>query len=81
MKLLVVMPVTNASSERLLSALRQIKTYLCTTMSQEPLNNLTLLYINAVKMDELELLKVGRQFVTGREGRLRVFGTSSDPFM
>ena len=74
MKLLVVMPATNASSERSFSALRRIKTYLRSTMSQERLNNLMQLHVNVEKMDELDLLEVGREFVTGREGRLRVFG-------
>ena len=38
------------------------------------LNNLMQLHMNAEKTDELDLLEVGREFVTGREGRLRVFG-------
>ena len=43
-------------------------------MSQERLDNLMLLNVNAEKTDELDLLKVGREFVTGKEGRFRVFG-------
>ena len=34
-KLLLVMPATNASSERSFSALRRVKTYLRSTMSQK----------------------------------------------
>ena len=33
-----------------------------------------LLHVNAEKTDELDLLQVGREFVTGKEGRFRVFG-------
>lgn len=73
-KLLLVMPATNASSERSFSALRRIKTYLRTTMSQERLNNLMMLHVNKDKEDALDLLEIGRDFVTGREGRLRTFG-------
>lgn len=40
MKLLLVMPATNVTSERSFSTLRRIKTYLQTTMSQERLNYL-----------------------------------------
>ena len=69
MKLLLVMPATNASSERSFSALRRIKTYLRTTMTQQRLNNLMLLHVNKEKTDALDLLRVGRDFVTGREGR------------
>ncbi|XP_065893694.1 zinc finger MYM-type protein 1-like, partial [Dysidea avara] len=43
-RLLLVMPASNATSERLFSALRRIKTYLRTTMTQERLNNSTLLH-------------------------------------
>lgn len=73
MKLLLVMPATNATSERSFSALR-IKTYLRTTMTQQRLNSLMMLHINKEKTDALDLLQVGRDFVTGREGRLRTFG-------
>ena len=45
MQLLLVMPATNASSERSFSALRRVKTYLCATLSQERLNYLMLLHI------------------------------------
>ena len=45
-RLLLVMPASNATSERLFSALRRIKTYLRTTMTQERLNNSTLLHVH-----------------------------------
>ena len=71
MKLLLVMP---ASSERSFSALRRIKTYLHTTTTQQCLNNLMLLHVHKEKTVTLDLLKTGREFVTGREDRLRTFG-------
>ena len=43
-KLLLAMPATNAESERSFSAVRQIKTYLRSTMSQQQLNHLMLLH-------------------------------------
>ena len=73
MKLLLVMPATNASYEHS-SALRRIKTYLRTTMTQQRLNHLMLLHVNKEKTDALDLLQVGRDFVAGRDGRLRTFG-------
>ena len=73
-KLLLVMPATNATSERSFSALRRIKTYLRSTMSQERLNNLMLLHVNKDKTDALELHQIGQDFISGREGRLRTFG-------
>ena len=50
LKILMVMPATNAVSERSASALRQVKTYLRTTMSQAHLNNLMLLHIHKVEL-------------------------------
>ena len=74
MKLLLVMPATNATSERSFSALRRIKTYLRSTMSQQRLNSLMVLHANKEKTDSLDLVQVAREFVVGREGRQRTFG-------
>ena len=39
-KIILVMPATNACSERALSALRRVKSYICRTMSKNCLNHL-----------------------------------------
>ena len=44
LKLFLIMPATNATSERSFSALRRVKTYLRNTMSQERLNHLMILH-------------------------------------
>lgn len=77
LKLLLVLPATNATSERSFSALRRVKTYLRTIMTQQRLNNLMVLHIHKDLVDELKLEKVAKDFVSGREGRQRVFGTFS----
>ena len=46
LQLLLVMPATSATSERSFSSLRHIKTYLRTTMRQDRLNHLMMLYIH-----------------------------------
>ena len=74
MKLLLVMPATNATSERSFSALRRVKTYLRTQMTQQRLNHLMVLNAHSDKTDALELLLTAQEFVFGREGRLRMFG-------
>ena len=76
--LLLVLPATNATSKRSFSALRWVKTYLRTAMSQERLNNLMVLHVHKEQVDGLELAKVAREFVSGREGRLRMFGSFFD---
>ena len=44
MKLILVMPATNAASERTFSVLRRVKTYLRSTMTQERLNQVMILH-------------------------------------
>ena len=73
MKLIVVMPATNASSERSFSAMRHIKSYLHSTMSQGRLNDLMLLHVHKDLTDGLKLVDVANDFVSGSENRLRVF--------
>ena len=75
MKLLLPLPATNATSEWSFSALRRIKTYLRSTMSQERLNNLMVLHVHKEQADRLELERVAHEFVSGREVRLRMFGS------
>ena len=68
--LILVMPATNALSERSFSQLQRIKTYLRTTMSQERLNHL-----NAYQeeLDSVNLVDVAKEFICN-EHRERVFG-------
>lgn len=74
LQLILVMPATNATSERSFSALRRVKTYLRSTMSQVRLNNLLLLHVHKNCTDSLDARIVGNDFVEGSEHRLRVFG-------
>ena len=74
-KLLLLLPATNATSERSFSALRRVKTYLRSTMSQERLNNLMVLHVHDEQVANLALEKVAQEFVSGREGKLRNFGS------
>ena len=67
MQLLLVMPATNATSERSFSALRRVKTYLRTTMTQQCLNHLMVLHVHKTSTDALDLMGVAREFVAGEE--------------
>lgn len=73
-KLILVMPATNASSERAFSALRRLKTYLRNTITQQRLNHALLLHVHKDKTDQLNLVNVGNNFVAGSEHRLSLFG-------
>ncbi len=54
---------TNATSERSFSALRRIKNYLRTTMGQEWLNHLMLLYVHSSRTDTLDMKSILNEFV------------------
>ena len=55
-KLILVLPATNAISERSFSAMRRIKTFLRTTMLQKRLNHLMILHIHNALTDKLSCL-------------------------
>ena len=71
--LVLVNPATNAISERSFSAMKRIKTYLRSTMSQERLNAIMVLHVHKQRSDKLVLLDIGNQFVN-KEHRQLFFG-------
>ena len=73
--LLLILPATNATSERSFSALRRVKTYLRSTMNQERLNDLMLLSVHKNETDSLDLVFVAKEFVAAKEQRKTMFGT------
>ena len=74
LKLILVIPATNAVSERTFSTLRRVKSYLRSTMSQSRLNHLVLLKVHSQLTDQLDLIDVANSFVAGSEHRLSLFG-------
>ena len=58
-KIFMVMPATNAVSERSFSALKRIKSYLRSTTSN---NRLMVLHVHKDKLDKLDLVKVAKVF-------------------
>lgn len=53
MQFILIMPATNATSEYSFSALRHVKMYLRSTMKQERLNYLMLMYMHKDRTDKL----------------------------
>ena len=74
MKLIFVMPATNASSEHSFSAMRRVESYLRSTMTQERLNHLMILHVHKELTDGLILTNIANEFVSKSERRLQVFG-------
>ena len=74
LKIILVMPATNSTSERCFSALRRVKTYLRSTMTQQRLNNLMILHVHKDITDSMNPRDVANEFVGNLEHRLRIFG-------
>ena len=74
LKLILVLPATNATPERMFSNLRHVKDYMRTTTTQPRLNHLMVLKIYKEQTDNLSLPKIGQEFVNSNERRLTIFG-------
>ena len=75
-KLILVVPPTDALNERSCSALRrlktELKTYLRTTMCQDRLNHCMILYVHKELTDALEITDIGNQFVSNCKDQTRL---------
>ena len=68
-----MMPATNTTSERSFSALRRVKRYLRSTMSQQQLNHLMIMHVHKDHTDRLSLVDTANQFVRGHDHREHFF--------
>lgn len=71
---LLVIPATNATSERTFSALRRVKTYLRSPMTQTRMNSLLSLHVHKERTDALDLKAIANEFTARNERRRCVFG-------
>ena len=78
LKILIVIPATNAVSERSFSALRRLKTNMRSTMSQDRLNHLLFLHAHKHYTNSLDLIAVANDFVSFSEQRIQIFGKFSE---
>ena len=62
-KLILVMPAANAVSEISFLSTKIIKTYLCSTILNNRLNNLLILHMHKLLTDSLDFTKVADEFV------------------
>ena len=63
LKSILVLPATNATSERTFSAMRRIKSYMQSTMIQERLNHLMILHVHRSLTESLDLIEIINSFV------------------
>ena len=73
-KLILVMPATNAISERSFSALRRLKTWLRSTMQPSRLNWCMVLHVHNEETDQLDLTTIANDFVSRNDSRQSIFG-------
>ena len=55
---LFMIPVTTASSERTFSAMRRLKSYLRSSMTQERLNHILLLHCHKSRTDSIDIRRI-----------------------
>ena len=70
----MLMPATNAVSERSASAMHRIKTYLRSTMTQLQVNNVMVLHIHNDLTDDIDVVAALNVFVSGNDDRRMHFG-------
>lgn len=73
-QLLLVLPASSATAERSFSALRRLKSYLRSTITQERLNYLMLLHYHRERLDNMQLEEAAQDFINGMETRVTHFG-------
>ena len=73
-KILLVMPATNAVSERSFSAMKPVKVYLRSTTSDCRLNHLMVLHVHKDRTDSLNMVEVANAFVERNDSRHPIFG-------
>ena len=74
-RLLMVVPISSAEAERSFSALRRLKTWLRSTMSQKRLNAIAVCHIQNDRLEKLDRKDIAQQFIQGNERRRDVFGS------
>ena len=73
-KILLIIPATNVTSERSFSALRRVKSYLRSDMKQSRLNHLITCNIYKEQLDQLDLKAIANTFVQRKGDRMTRFG-------
>ena len=73
-QLIQVKPATNSTSERSFSAMRRLKTYLRSKMTQERLNQLMILHIHKELTDTLTMKEIANEFISKNGRRVHIFG-------
>ena len=63
LKLILLLPATNAQSERVFSSLRRVKTYLRNSMGQGRLNHVMFMNVHKEETKKVSLEEVAEEFI------------------
>ena len=74
LQLYLTVPITSATSERSFSALKVVNTYLCSSVSEQRLDNCLLLHIYKDLTDSCDMEKVAKDFIAVNTERRNYFG-------
>ncbi|XP_071817210.1 zinc finger MYM-type protein 1-like [Apostichopus japonicus] len=74
LRLLLVCPVTSCECERSFSALRRLKTWLRSTMTQRRLNHVAVCNVHKRKLDTVDIIQLVREFAGRSQTRKNMFG-------
>ncbi len=67
-------PASSCEAERSFSALRRLKTYLRSTMTQKQLSNLVICHVHKHILDTIDIIDLATCFVNLNDYRKTVFG-------
>ena len=70
----LTVPMTSATAERSFSALRRVKDYTRTTMTQQRLNHVIIMHTHKQRTDDLNLVNVAESFISVSPTRTAFFG-------
>jgi hAT family C-terminal dimerisation region len=77
-RLLMVCPCSSATAERSFSALRRLKTWLRSSMSQSRLNNVAVCHCHQDLLDDFDVDPLIKEFVCRSDVRINLFGNLKD---
>ena len=74
LRLLLTSPASSCEAERSFSALRRLKTWLRSTMTQTRLNHVAICHVHRDMLSEISGQEIAEEFVRANDARCRVFG-------
>ena len=75
LQLYLTIPISLSTSERTVSALKHVLTYLRSSMPQKRLNNCVLAQVHKNMLDGLDIVDIAREFIMVNGERIKYFGS------